>query len=378
MKLQFHIRKKKNQLHQLFRQIFYYLEYFSWFLFSLNKFKKYPSNIKSILIINEGALGDVFCTLRIVKELRKKYDSMNLTILIPKRYIKELKFLESILDINLISREDLFKNYFDLTILFSLDLFFKKYKIFLGYCVGNEYSSIKGSLLNINNLFLCKKLFPSYKHKLKQEIEICKIAKIPLNLNNQNFKIKNKKVLKFLSQQEIDKYIILHASGKNFTKLFRLGKIPSHSWPLERFAKIADYLITEKNILIILTGTKEESFINERIIKFSKNKNKIFNFAGELNIKQLVSLVSSAKLLVSVDTSIVHLAEFVNIPIINLQGPSFPEITGAYGNSKQQINLIHRELCVKCRKKEECPEKNNLCMKSITVEEVKKEINKLI
>ncbi len=373
MRVGYFLRKKINQSHQLGRRLTYLAEYSSWFLFSFAKFKKNPifDGLNKILIINIGALGDVFCSIKTAYALKTKYPSKEISLLIPDNLLADVKFLEKSCNINIICEKDLEKNTkFDITFLFTLYSQFKKYKEKFGFSIGNEYSSIADSMQNLKNIFLNRKIFPIKAHKFEQEFKILKKAGFYLDFKDYLIpKIEIKTKLK-------KDFVVLHASGKHFSKIFSEGKIPAYAWPLERFSQVADYLINEKNLDVILTGSLEESFINEKIISSVKSK-RIHNLAGKLNIAELASLVSQAKLLLSIDTSLVHIGELTNTPLIVLHGAGFPEVNGAYGN-KNQINIFHPKVCVKCRRKAECPEKENICMNSISIQEVKKAVNLLL
>jgi len=122
----------------------------------------------------------------------------------------------------------------------------------------------------------------------------------------------------------------------------------------------------------------ETSLLGERVLSYSRNKKSIFNFSGEFNILELSSLVSLAQTVVSVDTSTVHIAEFTGTPIVALFGPTFHEEVGAYGDKNKQVNLAHPEKCIRDRRKGEAYGKDNICMRSISTEEVKKAINNVL
>ena len=109
-----------------------------------------------------------------------------------------------------------------------------------------------------------------------------------------------------------------------------------------------------------------------------RNQKRIFNFSGEFNIEELTSLVNKAKGVVSVDTSIVHIAEFVGTPIVALFGPTFPEEVAPYGDERKQVTVCHAEKCVQDRRKGACYGKRNICMDSIKTEEVKKAVDKVL
>ncbi|MFH1500745.1 MAG: glycosyltransferase family 9 protein [archaeon] len=378
MKLGFFLRKKTSQVHQLARRCSYLIEYLSWFVFSPYKFAKYPESVSKVLIFNEGALGDIFCSLRVIENLKRNNPHLNICFIISPQFYREMKFAEKLLNISIIPKEQVKNEKFDLTLFFTpFPSEMKRYWKNLGFKVGNEYTGIRTSLTYRGILFN-RKIFPKKRHKLEEEVCICRKSRLKVD---NNFycprKLKNKKVDSLLKKRKIKKFIVIHPSGKNFSNIFKSGKIPAYSWPLERFEKLVGYLTETYNYKIILTGTAEEKFIADKVIPPNQKKN-VFNFSGKMNVEELVSLVSQSDLLISIDTSVAHIATFTGTKVIDLFGPSFPEIIGAYGFKEKQVNLFHPEKCVKCRRKGPCPESNNLCMKAITAEEVINYINKIL
>ena len=74
--------------------------------------------------------------------------------------------------------------------------------------------------------------------------------------------------------------------------------------------------------------------------------------------------------MIATDTSIVHVAYQVGTKILELMGPSCPEVVGAWPiNSTKHRILVDKGPCSRTMKKVECPE-DIVCMDRITVEEV--------
>jgi len=365
MKLGYFLRNQVSKLHQFLRRVSYLFEYLLWLIFSFSKFKKHPLKVNKVLIINYGALGDIFVSLRIIRALKANNKNITFYFLTTEEYRDKIRFLEKDLGIKVINEDEL-KEGFDMSIFLSPSYFLKEHRKYLGYCVGNEYSSAKASFLSFNGLFLNKKRFPKMLHKVEQERYVCRLAGLKIS----NDRCKN-------PCNKSKKFVVVHPSGKNFVEIFRKNKIPAYSWPLDRFSGIIDYISKKYGYEVILTGTKEEKEIIEQVIGNTHYKKKIHNFAGKLNVKNLVKLVDSSKLVIGIDTSIIHIAEFTSTPVIVLHGPGFPEVVGSYGCENQR-NLKSKARCIKCRKKSECPERENICMKSISIEEVKNAIDELL
>jgi ADP-heptose:LPS heptosyltransferase len=357
----------------------YWAEYLSWFLLSPAKFVKKPKNARKVLIVNQGALGDSFVSLRAAHNIKTSNKNVDICLLVDEKSYEPVKEIAKELDIEVIQGRDLRNTRFDLTLLFSYFKYIRECRKNLGFVVGNEYHGLGGSVRAMFDYFINRKNPPLWRHKMRQEIEICRRAgfKIPEKL--VSYKVEeNKRTKNLLDKKTIGKFAIIQPAGRNFSKLMKAGKNPALAWPLERFAAIADYLIENHGLDIIVTGAGDEKFIGDKVIDLMKNPKRAFNFSGMVSIHELASLVSSAKAVVSVDTGIVHIAEFTGTPIVALFGPTFYEEVGAYGNPEIQANIRHPEECIRDRKKGASHDKENRGMCSISIEEVKKAVDRIV
>ena len=132
----------------------------------------------------------------------------------------------------------------------------------------------------------------------------------------------------------------MHPAGRNFSKIIKDGRMPNLAWPFERFSETADYLTEKYNLKVLITGSKEEKFIGEIVSKKCKNKLKIYNVCGDFSFMEITTIMQKAKLLVSIDTASIHIAEFTGTPVIALFGPTFPEEIGPYGDKKKIFHYV--------------------------------------
>jgi hypothetical protein len=109
-------------------------------------------------------------------------------------------------------------------------------------------------------------------------------------------------------------YIIIHIGASK----------PARLWPIDLFEKVLT-LSTKQDTQILITGLRQQSDyenkINE-IIRANNQTNKITNLMGKTTIQDLLSIVSRAKGLISVDTSIVHWARIFQTPNFSFLGQS--------------------------------------------------------
>ncbi len=369
MSFKYKIYQKFQDSKLILRFSTYYLEYFSWAITKIfRKKKEYPKNIKNVLIINHGALGDIFSSLRILYNLKKSYPSINFYFLGYESYYEDVRFLEKLIDFKLVDEKEILRINFDLVKVFSLSRHKKKLVDKIdSYFIGSEYSSISESIYGMFNGLYDLKVFPRpfKRHKIIQELMICKKAGLEIHeVKDMKIKIPSSLIKKYA----LGKYILIHPCGRNFSDIYSEGKIPNLAWPIKRFSKFSDYIIDKYGYNVLISGSKEEFKLNQQIIEGVKNKNKIKNLSGKLSIEELFFICAEAKLVLSIDTSAVHISELVGVPIVALFGPTFPEEVGAFG--KKKINLHNRRECIMSRNKGPCYGKNNKCMESISLDQV--------
>jgi ADP-heptose:LPS heptosyltransferase len=97
-------------------------------------------------------------------------------------------------------------------------------------------------------------------------------------------------------------------------------------WPAERFGAVAQQL-GETGHPVVVTGTRAEKRIVEAVIS-SGDLPANNNLCGELDLGQLAASISSARLLISGDTGVAHLASAYGTPLVVLFGPTPPSQWG--------------------------------------------------
>lgn len=143
---------------------------------------------------------------------------------------------------------------------------------------------------------------------------------------------------------------------------------PSKCWPSEYFAKTADLLIEKynANIVISVSPTKKEKKIASDICSATKN-NLIDLSQTKLSLCQLKALFEKASLVIANDTGPRHIAIALKRKTVTLFGPNDPEWTNT--GYENEIQIVTDVPCAPCQKPN-CPTKNHICMKAITVEQV--------
>jgi heptosyltransferase I len=102
-------------------------------------------------------------------------------------------------------------------------------------------------------------------------------------------------------------------------------------WPKERWKELLEHL-SQQNFELYLTGGIHDKEKIDALIGLCNHKDNLFNVAGKNTLKETAVLLKTARLVISVDTGIMHLAAALGRPIISLHGPTPPTRWGAIGS----------------------------------------------
>lgn len=147
------------------------------------------------------------------------------------------------------------------------------------------------------------------------------------------------------------------------------------SWPLDRFVELAKTLMMFPGVrVVIVGGPSEKAFSNVFCTLESQG---LINLVGKLSLRQLPVFLRRMRLIVGNDSSLIHLAAGVNVPVLAIFGPTNPRATGPYPLGKHSV--LHAELpCRPCGKRTCSNPKHLDCLTSLTVSAVVEEAQKII
>ncbi len=90
-------------------------------------------------------------------------------------------------------------------------------------------------------------------------------------------------------------------------------------WPVEKFAELIEHLQFHLSVHIVLCGGKDESSICEELVR-KTDDNSIINLTGKTTLIELTNVIRSAELVISNESSPIHIAAAVNTPSVCIQG----------------------------------------------------------
>ncbi len=147
---------------------------------------------------------------------------------------------------------------------------------------------------------------------------------------------------------------------------------PAKCWPLEKFIRLAELLVKERRVVILLFGSEKE---RESLQGIADGVGRgVVNLAGRTGLKELAALTALCRVLVANDSGPLHLAAALGVPVIGLYGSTDPGSTGPRG---KRVSVIYKNIeCSPCLLRE-CPT-DFKCMEEITPEEVMEEIEAML
>jgi lipopolysaccharide heptosyltransferase I len=160
----------------------------------------------------------------------------------------------------------------------------------------------------------------------------------------------------------------LKPAGRPLVAINPVARWKTKLWSERKFAELADRLISERNVVVIFTGSHEDGQVNARILAMMDQS--AVNWAGETTLKELAALASLCTVFITTDTGPMHLAAAAGTRVVALFGPTAPWRTGPFGPS--HITVRAGLICSPCFKRT-CDD-NVRCMEEITVDEVMQRI----
>ncbi len=169
--------------------------------------------------------------------------------------------------------------------------------------------------------------------------------------------------------------VVLHPGCHQTMKLKRGRSAAKRTWPVAHWADLVKELLNAMGASPVLTGFSGGDMAqNDAIIKRAGID--VPQFAGQ-SVNRLAALLARAGGFVCGDTGPLHVGSAVGVPTVALFGPSNPAVTGPYRNTGGAVVLQKEIECVPCKGKDiKC--ENNVCMQSITAEEVGKALSGLM
>ena len=139
---------------------------------------------------------------------------------------------------------------------------------------------------------------------------------------------------------------------------------PAKRWPVERFAALADRLVTALNADILIFGSRAEKQSADEIARQMEHTPSVL--AGETTMRQSMALLECCRLVVTNDSGLMHIASALGLPVVATFGSTDERATGPLGPHPRIAK--HRTACSPCGLRS-CPI-DFRCMEGLSVANV--------
>ena len=377
-----------KRLQRPIRNIYYRFNYLMFRLFRLFITRKIDhAKIKRIVVIEQTMIGDLLVATPSLKALRRIFPKRRIDLMMFDRFrdvMSENPDIDGIIGIERspsIFRPSEFnrllgrikKGRYDLAVILHHGTFANSLLLLLAgirYRIG----CTKAGLLPRKGFFLTHKSMPALRpqHVVEQNLDVISLLDDPkkhlkeIKLEMHYGPSDTKWADRFLEKSGLSKkrpIIAIHAGTRH----------PSHEWFNDRFADVADWLVDTYGAQIVFTGDgyDKKNFV-DKIRSFMKHD----SVYAKTTLKQCVALLSRCALLLSLDTSMVHIGAASGIPVLGLYGSGRPVSWSPWGK-KNRVIFNEGAECTSCRKTH-CTRDDFICMDSISVEQVKKALSEML
>jgi len=144
----------------------------------------------------------------------------------------------------------------------------------------------------------------------------------------------------------------------------------SKDWFFEGYYGLLKDLLYSEKMQIVLLGDGSQVTSALQLVRKLRAPG-LINLVGQTSLSELAAVLKWAAVAVGPDSGPSHVAAAVGTPYVSLFGPTSPMRTAPYGSE----NLVV-QACVDCAPcyKKQCPGLDRICMRKISVEQVKEKL----
>lgn len=158
-------------------------------------------------------------------------------------------------------------------------------------------------------------------------------------------------------------------------------ELTAKRWPLEKYGELVYKLVHELDADVLLIGGKDDYTLNQALLEnINVLEDRVHNIAGQTSFGETAAQLSVCDLFVGNDSSPMHLAAAVGIPVIAIFGPTSPQEYGPYPLDDPRHIAIWKhptgKPCFFLGKMQACA--NCTCMQSVTLDDVWEAVQRLV
>ena len=347
-------------------------------------------NVRNILLIQLGDIGDVVLSFPCVRALREIFPQATIIVAVMEKageLIEDCPWASGVITINKNKRR------WDREITYQKDFFLglRKYNFDLAIDLrtgqrGTILAFLSGARQRIG--------FYAYDGKLWRNRVFTNLALLKGKPRQHMVEY----YLKLLTTYNIKteniwpELQIPWGKQKNAAELLKKENIPTErplvaiqpfsqwqykEWGIDKYIRLIDRIGAEYKMPVIITGSPDERKRAEKIIKDCKQR--VFNLAGKTSIGIFAAVLKTSVLFIGGDSSGMHIAAAVGTPTVSIFGPASSVAWAPRGKGHR---VVYKDLtCLPCNQKGCQGSGISRCLKELTVDEVipvvKDQINRI-
>jgi heptosyltransferase II len=333
-----------------------------------------PESIDRIVVRGTNWVGDAVMTVPALRELRRLFPRAHITLATrswAEGLFADVDFIDDIqvhegagLRSVLHQVRAWQKHQFDLAVLFPNSLEAALVAAISRVPVRTGYATEGRQRLLTHPLKLPE--WRSSRHEIFYYLNI--VEQLPISVRNSHSSQPDGSLVVSETRKTEARALLTSHGVNEDRKLVALcpGSINSRAkrWPAERYAVLADRLISEMEAEVLLIGSEEETEVSLEVSRAMRRQPTVLT--GKTNLVQLVGVLSLVDLLVTNDTGPAHIASALNRPTLVIFGPTNPLTTRPYSESGEIMRVPPE--CAPCMLRD-CPI-DHRCMTAITPDDV--------
>lgn len=334
------------------------------------------SKVRRILIIRFSSIGDIILTTSVVNTLKEQFPHLEIDFLTLERFAPLLEHQENIRRILVLDKNsgpnkikrfgrELDESGYDLII--DLHNSLRSKIIMSGFARTKKLKLRKPRLNRFLLFYLTINRFPEDFNQvtllhllLKGLVDISKKAYPSLNVSENE----RGNAIDFLNQ---------YGNASDYGICIPGAAWSNKIWPVEKYISFFRQFSMVKQWFLI-GGPKDE--ICEKI---SSEVPGVIDLHGKTDMRESLSIIAGAKIVLGSDTGMVHAAEALGVPAVTILGPTSRE-TGAGVNRDFSFNVEKSPWCRPCSQNgsRKCFRKEQVCMTKIHPEDVTFAVEKAV
>jgi ADP-heptose:LPS heptosyltransferase len=285
------------------------------------------TTIKHIAVIRLSAMGDVAMTVPVISAFVKQNPGIKITF-ISRLFFKP--FFDEIPNVTFFAFDEnkrhkgfsgILKLFFDLKKL-KIDAFADLHNVIRTKAIRKLFA-LSGKKIAITNkgrdekkqlTLLENKTIHQLPTMFENHVEVFRNLGFKIDVSNPVF---SKKAT--LSQTILD---LIAYKNQRLIGIAPFAQYETKVYPLDLMQKVIDELASNPENKIILFGAgKSES---TKLDNFAKNHKNVINFAGKIEFREELKLISNLDLMLSMDSGNAHIAALFGVKTITLWGATHP------------------------------------------------------